>query len=267
MGTFNNIIPLTKKWEGGLSRNKKDTASKYPSPYIYKGSTGWHTNKGITYPVFVTASKKFGFENNAKNFLTMPDEIWNKIAKGFYWDKLKLDNLKSDAISFQLFSWLWGAGTGWYNRMQKYLFSKGIKWNKTSDTLYQAINILIQNQGEKKTVDELQQQQVEFYKSINQPAFEKGWINRVIDTTKFAYNYLTDEFTQALRKPVQEVTKITQDIKKKLPEITLPKMPDVSLPDVNTVIKTVKKNKSKAIFIGIAIIGAYMLFKSSFGKK
>ena len=266
MATFNNIVPLTKKWEGGLSRATSDTASKNPSPYTYKGKTGWHTNKGVTYTTFVDASKKLGFENNASNFLTMPDDLWNRIAKTFYWDGLSLDNLKSDAVSFQLFSWYWGAGTGWFPRMQRYLSQKGIKWNKTPKTLYQAINILLQKQGEKKTVDELQQQQIDFYKNLGQPKNEKGWINRVIDTTKFAYNYITDEFTQALAHPVQEVTKITEEVKKKLPDV---KIPDIKLPDIpsiQTIVQKVKSNK-KSTMLTIMVLFAIPVLYTAFSSK
>jgi hypothetical protein len=190
MANFNNIKALTLEKEGGLSRATTDTASKYPSPYVHNGQTGWHTNKGVTYKTFEYASKVLNFENNADNFINMPDAIWTKIAKNLYWDNLKLDTLKSDAIAFQLFSWNWGGGTGWFNRIDRYLTSKGIDWNGKSSTLAQAFNQLIDKQGEKKTVDELEQQQIEYYTSISQPANIKGWINRIKDTTKYAYTFV-----------------------------------------------------------------------------
>lgn len=190
MANFQNIKGLTLKKEGGLSNAKTDTASRNPSPYVYQGKTGWHTNKGVTYTTFVEASKRFGFANNEQNFIYMPDAIWDKIAKGMYWDYLKLDNLKSDGVAFQLFSWLWGAWTQWFPRVQRYLDSKGINWDKSPSTLYIKMNELIDKQGEKQTIDELEQQQIEFYKSLNQSANIGGWINRIKDTTKYAYNYI-----------------------------------------------------------------------------
>jgi lysozyme family protein len=202
MALFENIIALTKKWEGGLSRNPKDSASKYPSPYTYKGKTGWHTNKGITYKTFVDASKKFGFPNTANNFINMPEAIWNKIAKGLYWDALNLDTLKSDGVAFQLFSWKWG-GSGWLKRFKNYLDSKHIEWDGNSNTIATAVNKLIDKQGETKTINDLSQQQAEYYKALNQPTFEKGWLNRVQDTTNYALNYIKSNII----KPVESQAK------------------------------------------------------------
>jgi hypothetical protein len=190
MANFKDIKGLTLKKEGGLSRASTDTARFYPSPYTHNGLTGWHTNKGITYKVFESASKKFGFKNNSENFIIMPDAIWDKIAKDLFWDELKLDSLKSNGVAFQLFSWHWGAGTGWFPRMKRYLTSKGIEWNEKKSTLAEAINKLIDKQGEKQTISDLDKQQQEFYTSLNQPANINGWISRIKETTSYAYSFL-----------------------------------------------------------------------------
>lgn len=190
MARFEDIKGLTLKWEGGLSRATTDTASRNPSPCVHKGVSGWHTNRGVTYGTFVEASKRYGFANNCENFINMPDAIWDKIAKGRFWDNLNLDNLKSNGVAFQIFSWHWGAGYGWFNRMKNYLSQKGIEWDKKASTLATALNKLIDKQGEKQTIDELTEQQKQFYTSLNQPVYTKGWINRVVDTTKYAYTYI-----------------------------------------------------------------------------
>jgi len=230
MANFNDIVGLTKKWEGGLSNNPKDRASKYPSPYIYKGKKGWHTNKGVTYQTFESASKKLGFENNATNFINMPDEIWNKIAKSLFWDKLGLDGLQSNGVAFQLFSWQWGAGQGWFERMYRYLSSKGISWDKKTSTLVKALNKVIQEQGEIKTIQELTEQQNQFYKSLNQPAFTKGWLNRVADTTNYAIQYVKSNVIE----PVSEQA---------------------------------KKKSNWLIYLSIGLIGYYLLFKAKKGIR
>jgi hypothetical protein len=190
MANFKDIKDLTLKWEGGLSRATTDNASKNPSPCVHNGVSGWHTNRGITYTTFVEASKKYGFANNCDNFINMSDAIWDKIAKGLFWDDLNLDTLKSNGVAFQVFSWHWGAGYGWLPRMQRYLSSKGIYWDKKPSTLATALNKLIDKQGEKKTIDDLNEQQKEFYTSLNQPVYTKGWINRIEDTTRYAYTYI-----------------------------------------------------------------------------
>lgn len=188
MANFNNIKQFTLDKEGGLSNDKRDTASSYPSPYTYNGQTGWHTNKGITYKTFEEASKRYGFENNANNFLTMPDAIWTQIAKGSYWDKMNLDTLKSDGVAFQLFSWNWGAGTKWYPLLQKYFSSKGISWDGKSATVSIAANNLIDKQGERQTIKDLESLQISYYESLNQPVFIKGWVRRIKETTQIAYS-------------------------------------------------------------------------------
>jgi hypothetical protein len=137
-----------------------------------------------------------GFAPNCDNFIKMPDAIWDKVAKNQFWDTLNLDNIKSNGVAFQLFSWHWGAGTGWFNRMQRYLTSKGVNWDKKSSTLANAVNQVIDKQGEKQTIDDLDAQQKEFYVSLNQPVYIKGWLNRITDTTKHAYSYVGKIITE-----------------------------------------------------------------------
>jgi len=191
MANINKIIEHTKKWEGTLSNATTDTASKYPSPYIYKGQSGWHTNRGITYATFENASKRLGFANNEKNFIYMPDEIWLKIAKNLFWDKLYLDNMKSQALANLMFSWTWASGYGWNNRVQRYFTSKNIEWIKND---YKALpinfNALVDKYGEKKIFDELFEQYKKFYISLNQPANIKGWLNRADDLKKFSEAFI-----------------------------------------------------------------------------
>ena len=195
MADIKAIIPFTYKWEGGLSRATTDTASKNPSPYEYKGVKGWHTNKGITYPVFKEGSKTLGYEDNAQNFLTMPEDIWLKIAKNKFWDVLKLDTVKSQAVANLMFSWIWGSGYAWRNRMVNYLKTKGIDWNKNDfSALAKNLNSLTDKEGEKKIFDELVEQKKQFLLSLNQPANEKGWLRRLDDLKNYSYTLIGKTF-------------------------------------------------------------------------
>lgn len=189
MADIKYVVEPTLKWEGGLSNNPKDTASKYPSPYIYKNQKGWHTNKGITYATFEAASKNkyLGIKNDATTFLTMPAEVWMKIAKNLFWNPLYLDEFKSQALANLMFSWTWASGYGWKNRVQKYLKSKGITWNKSDyKNLPVHFNALVNKYGEQNISDEMFDQYREFYKSLNQPAFIKGWLNRLEDLQNYS---------------------------------------------------------------------------------
>jgi len=191
MADIKEIIPFTYEKEGGLSRATTDTASRSPSPYTYKGVKGWHTNKGITYAVFKDGANKYGYVDNANNFLTMPEDIWLKIAKQGYWDKMNLDAMKSQAIANFFFSWMWGSGYSWRNRFKKYLETKNIEWNISNlKQIPTIINQLVEKEGEKKIFDELIEQKRQFIISLNQPANTKGWLNRLEDLKNLSYTYI-----------------------------------------------------------------------------
>lgn len=190
MADIKHIVPFTYKWEGGLSDKLSDKASAYPSPYLYKNKYGWHTNKGVTYRTF-KENTYLGYVNNADNFLKMPEHIWMLIAKKSFWDKLKLDKMDSQAIANIMFSWIWGSGLAWRNRLVRYFAAKNIIWDKTNyDDLVKNFNNLVKKETEKKIFDELIDQYREFYKSLNQPRNLKGWLNRLDDLKTYSYNFI-----------------------------------------------------------------------------
>ncbi len=214
MADIKYIIPFTYKWEGGLSRATTDSASKNPaniSPYTINGQTGWHTNKGVTYSVFKEGAKKYGYQDTLENFKTMPHDIWLKITKNGYWDKLKLDNVKSQAVANVLFSWIWGSGYAWVPRVSKYLKSNGINWEGGSyvgktlklaadfNQISNKLNELVAKIGEKKAFDDLADQKKQFLLSLKgtasnpvtaekpQGVYTDGWMNRLKDLQEYSY--------------------------------------------------------------------------------
>ncbi len=191
MASIKEIIPFTYEKEGGLSRATTDTASRFPSPYTYNGVKGWHTNKGVTYATFKDGASKFGYTDNADNFLTMPEDIWLKIAKQGYWDKMNLDAMKSQAIANFFFSWMWGSGYSWRNRFKKYLETKGITWNISDlKKIPSIIDGLVAKEGEKKIFDELIEQKRQFLIGLNQPTYTKGWLKRLEELKDLSYTYI-----------------------------------------------------------------------------
>jgi lysozyme family protein len=174
-----SLISYIKKAEGGLSRVTTDTASKYPSPYVYNGVKGWHTNKGIQWLVFEELGPAAGYEVNADNFLNMPDSVWGKIFKIGYWDQLKCSEYQSQAIANAVGDWAWASGAGGArSALKRYLKTKGIDANN-SQAIAAAFNILVSKDGEKKVYNDLINERIRFLKALNQPANEKGWINRM----------------------------------------------------------------------------------------
>jgi len=124
--------------------------------------------------------------------LKMPAEIWMKIAKNLFWDHLNLDAVKSQAIANLMFSWTWASGYGWRGRVQRYLKAKNIAWEqKDLKGLAAKLNELTDKQGEQKISDEMFEQYRQFYKSLNQPVYIKGWLNRLEDLKKYSDTFIT----------------------------------------------------------------------------
>ena len=182
MASFDAIVNFTLAKEAGLSRDPDDNAAKNPSPYFFNGYKDWHTNKGITYKTFEAASKIVDFDNNYNNFIVMPRNIWYKIAKKLFWDQLHLDDLNNQSIANLLFSWFWGSGYAWRNRMIKFFKRYNITWNKNDfKALIKHLNKLIGKYGAKDIYKALDKEYRSFLYSLNQPKFIKGWLNRLDD--------------------------------------------------------------------------------------
>ena len=148
----------------------------------------WHTNKGITYKTFEAAAKNLGIDNNYTNFIVMPRAVWIKIAKKEFWDKLHLSDLKNQSIANLMFSWLWGSGYSWRDRMIKFLKSYNITWTKNDfKGLIKHLNFLTDKYSAKTIYKALDKQYRLYLISLNQSKFIKGWLKRLDDL--FTYNY------------------------------------------------------------------------------
>ena len=183
--TINDYIAFTKKWEGGLSRDTSDSASKNPCPTPYQGKSGWHTNVGITYAVW---RSEFGVANDGR-FFNMNNEDWFRVFKGLYWDSVKGDQYNSFSVAVIVTGMAWGSGSA-----------------RAGITLQQALNnlnkpVAVDGQIGMKTIaaanscnelelfDELMRLRIAFFKSIGAVGktnnkFLKGWLNRANDYIK-----------------------------------------------------------------------------------
>lgn len=195
MASYESAIPYIQKAERGLSNALTDTASQKPSPYIYSGQN-WkgakylkpglpvHTNRGITWETFTGLSKQAGYDINEKNFINMPDTIWLSIYKMGYWIPMKGDKYNSQAIANAVVDFAWASGIGgstW--DLKKYLATKGIIASN-ADTIADGFNKLIKEKGEANTFNDLINERKRFFKSLNQPANEKGWLSRMDELQK-----------------------------------------------------------------------------------
>lgn len=177
MADYKKIIPLILKYEGGLSKDIRDSASRNPAPWPYKGSLGWHTNKGVTFSAFNNLASKLGYQVTPDNFFNMPSEIWEKIFKNGYWDAFGLDNMNSEAIAGFIANATWGSGAGGaFKLLKAYLATQGVNVN-TSAEITPAFNKL-SDKDEAKIFEDLIKVREAFFRSLNKPEFLTGWLNR-----------------------------------------------------------------------------------------
>ena len=176
---LNDFVKFIQLKEGGLSRDKTDSASANPSPYRLIGKDGvyhsdWHTNKGVTYEAFKKLSSKLGYINNEVNFSTMPIKIWFDIFSAGYYAPFK--NLtKSELINLYLSSWAWGSGTGGAKNLLKKI---GIN-----------INEMINSKGENYTLAFLVTERIKFFERLviakpQNQKFLQGWKNSALSFYK-----------------------------------------------------------------------------------
>lgn len=190
MANYKNLIPFIKKSEGGLSSATTDSAKNNPSP-CGNGKNGfpYHTNKGIQWATFKGLASKGGYSPTCSNFLKMPDNIWEKIYKIGFWDAIKGDQIKNQAIANTFAEMTWGSGLGCndfskcYSGTLPFLnkFFKGY-YNKNLTTITEFVNFVneLESKGKSSELFEnLNQYRATKYKQMNQPKNLQGWLNRL----------------------------------------------------------------------------------------
>lgn len=235
MANWRTVIPYTKKWEGGLSRDTADLASKNPAPCTYNGKTGWHTNKGVTWTVFSANAGKLGYKADCATFFAMPDKVWGDIMKILFWDKVHGDDIISQAIAMYMFEYAWGYGEyGALKHMKQFFSNQGKTVNNYKDI---ATLVNLQSElNEKKLYDALIAFKEAKIKGSSQTKFIQGWLNRLEDFKAFTSGMVVNG---PVRK--QEKTEIGYGVN----------------PGMSTNAKT-------ALWIGAGVLiiaGAYLIYK------
>lgn len=163
------------KWEGGLSKNNQDTASKDCVP----DGSGYHTNKGITW-----TSWKQVFGNDIKGFYEMKPDKWLQVYKK-YFVAIGGEFIGSQVIAELFADWCWMSGSYAKTSMQKWLNQCGYKLTIDGDIgqkTINALNELIQKRGNKWCFESAYAYRVEWVQSLAQfPTFGKGWMRRLND--------------------------------------------------------------------------------------
>lgn len=197
MAIFNdNVLSHVAKFEGGLSADPRDSASRRPSTYkmpsgSFKGLLV-HTNQGVTFATWNNYMNLLGKPVSSPQFINMTRPQWVDIAKRLYWDTIKAPQIKSQGVAEILFEAIWGGGSANLVRaMQQYLKTKGYKGaNKmdlTTDGAMGANTLFALNQytsikkNETELIEYLTDKRLDYLKSLSSwPTFGTGWTNRVL---------------------------------------------------------------------------------------
>ena len=178
MAELKKLIPFILKWEGGLSNDAVDTASRNICPTPYKGKKGYHTNKGITY---ATWTSMYGRGNDIR-FLEMSNADWEAVIRKLYWDRWQGDKITGQAAANTLVDWVWGSGAHGIKMPQRML---GV----TADGVVGAKTIEALNEAGESFLPKLYAEREKFLRGIaarnpSQSRFLKGWLNRMNDLKK-----------------------------------------------------------------------------------
>lgn len=182
MSDFKIYIDFTKIAEGGLSKAKTDTASKYPVP----DGSGYHTNKGITWTTFKRLSNQLGYKATPELFYEMPDGVFYDIFR-HYWINSGAYYITNQAIANLIFQSAWGGGNKPLVRHLQRFLSKnddGIIGPKTA----KAVNTY---PDQKNLYIFLHNKRLSYLRSLRSyEANGRGWERRMKKLYKFNMEFL-----------------------------------------------------------------------------
>lgn len=180
MADYKNIIGFTEVMEGGKSSDQNDSARKNPSP-CGTGKNGFpiHTNKGVQWITFKTLASSLGYEPSCANFLSMPKDIWLKIFKKGYWDPMKGDDIKNQAIANIFVKWAWGSGVqGATNSLKKFFKENyNIELSNVNE-IKEYVNKIGEDGNNYSLFIKLMAHRKQFLLDIPGTANDKGWFIR-----------------------------------------------------------------------------------------
>lgn len=159
------MAPWIKKWEGGYVNDPDDR--------------GGCTNTGITIAVY---RKYYGSTKTCSDLKKITDEQWLHIFKTGYWNKMKADDIKSQAVAELCVQMCWGSGP--VTAIKKIQLTLGT----TADGVVGPKTLALLNQDEDKVFSKLYDMRMIWLANIatqgNNCKFLKGWINRLSDLKK-----------------------------------------------------------------------------------
>ena len=186
-----------KKWEGGLSHNQKDSASRNPVPSTpaHPNPKGIHTNVGVTWAAWAAIYGRS--DESVAEFYAMPKDKWVQVYK-WYWDIVGSAGINNQIIAELLADWAWGSGTNACFQLQQFLNANygcmlEVDGRVGKKSIY-ALNEAIKNESPIQVYEALYKWRVEWIKRL--PSFRdfgRGWMNRLEDFHQWALGVLRSE--------------------------------------------------------------------------
>lgn len=174
---LDKYLEFVARWEGKYGRSMEDSASKYFCPTPHTDGKRYHTSHGITYQTWVNA---YGTDND-KEFYSMPSDMWFKIFKGRFWDKVQGDKLPFNiAVLTTEFAWMSGVSVGG-KQLQSALRKLGHNI-EVDGQIGNQTTAAVKNTDTKLLFDEMIKVRRQFYEQIavgKNAKWKKGWLNRL----------------------------------------------------------------------------------------
>lgn len=163
------------KWEGGLSNNPKDLP---PASDPVPDGSGNHTNKGVTWITFKSFAVALNYSPVIALWYQMPADLWGKIMKFGYWDKISGDQIQSQAIADIMQNWAFMSGAGTVvMKMQQFL---GLNDDGHCGPLTLAAINSRSLKDDTEFADAFLAYNLKFFLSLtSKSAFFEGWTNRL----------------------------------------------------------------------------------------
>ena len=172
---FESSLALVLKSEGGFTSDTHDNGNKLPD-----GRAG-STNLGVTqanWEAFV------GHPVTWDNMKALKPETVAPFYKRKYWDMAKCDDLPN-GLDYLMFDFGVNAGVG--RAIKTLQTAIGV----TADGALGPLSLsAINNLEPKLLIERFTDAKEKFYKSLNNPTYERGWLARVEQTEKSAMSMI-----------------------------------------------------------------------------
>lgn len=185
MASWSAITDWLMQWEGGYQAMSNDKGN-YDSSGRLIGTN--HGIAAITYEQYlrVTTGEQLTAMSQSKaiaRLKALTESDAKKIGKKLFWDTIRGDEIKNQSVANVILQWYWGRPDLGIIRSKQAIsgFVKGLTIdNKMRSSEVQAIN---EYKDQKKIFETIKQAQYEWYDSLNNAAFEEGWLRRIASMT------------------------------------------------------------------------------------